>query len=96
MPDKAYRDSVPLTLFISAVSMVLGAFFISIVLLINLKHETLVNRQNGLVNQTYLRASNCFTAVPASDRTAEWVNICYDKAEKATGTKVERYGAEKH
>lgn len=92
MSDKAYRDSVPLVLFISAVSMVLAAFFIVIVLLINNRHELLQNRRNGLTTQTYIRASDCKISVPAEERTDKWIAGCYDKAEHSTGVKVERYG----
>lgn len=50
------------------------------------------NYQNGLINQTYNRATNCFTAHDPNQRTPELREWCYDIAEKATGTKIERYG----
>lgn len=92
MPDQRYRESVPVVLFISAVSMVLGVFAISIALQINNRHELLTNRENGLVNQYYNRATNCFAATSPTKRTPEYVKECYDQAEKATGVKAERYG----
>lgn len=53
---------------------------------------TLGNRNIGKVNQTYNRATNCFAATSPAKRTPEHVKECYDKAELATGTKVDRYG----
>lgn len=57
--------------------------------------ETRVNRTNGLTSQTYNRATGCFVAVPYAQRTDEYIHSCYDKAEKATGVKIERYGGSK-
>lgn len=87
-----YLRSVPTTLFISAVAMVLGAFAIVIMLLISNRHETLTNRANGLTNQAYARATNCFAATTPTKRTPEYVKECYDKAEAAAGVKIDRYG----
>lgn len=97
MSDQRYRDSVPVVLFVSAISMVLAAFFITIALLVNVRSETLQNRQNGLITQTYNRTTNCIvTEFDESKRnSAEFVNGCYDQAEQSTGAKVERYGAAK-
>lgn len=53
---------------------------------------TLGNRQVGKTNQTYIRATNCFAATSPAQRTPEYVAKCYDKAEKATGITIERYG----
>lgn len=53
--------------------------------------QTLTNRDNGLNSQTYNRATNCFLAVPAEERTDERIQFCYDQAEKATGKTIERY-----
>lgn len=95
MPDTKYRESVPVVLFITAISMVLGAFAISIALQINNRHELLVNRQNGLINQYYNRATNCFAATSPTKRTPEYVKECYAQAEKASGVDpniIERYG----
>lgn len=91
MPEK-YRDSIPTTLFIFACSMVLGAFSIVIFLQVNNRQELLVNRQNGLVNQAYNRATNCFAATSPTKRTPEYVKDCYNKAEAAAGVTIERYG----
>lgn len=91
MPDK-YRDSVPVILFMTAISMVLGAFTITIFLLISNRNETLQNRQNGLVSQTYNRATNCFAATSPTKRTPTYVKECYAKAEKATGVTIQHYG----
>lgn len=94
MSDQRYRDSVPTTLFIAATSMVLGAFFVTIFLLINVRNETLENRRNGLTNQTYVRATNCFAAHNPNQRTPELRETCYNLAEQATGAKIKRYGNE--
>lgn len=95
MPDKAFRESVPVTLFISAVSMVLAAFFITITLLLNVRHETLTNRKNGLITQTYNRTTNCIVTEfdETKRKSKDFVNSCYNQAEQSTGVKVERYGA---
>lgn len=58
----------------------------------NTTRQTERNRQQGLVGQTYNRATNCFLAVPAAQRTKEYIHYCYDEAEKATGKKVDRFG----
>lgn len=50
------------------------------------------NRQLGLVNQAYNRASNCFAATSPTKRTPDHVKECYRLAEEATGVKIERYG----
>jgi len=50
------------------------------------------NYQNGLINQTYNRATNCFAATTPTQRTAEYVKHCYDSAEAATGKQIDRYG----
>lgn len=50
------------------------------------------NYQAGLTNQTYNRATNCFLAVPVTERTPSYIKECYDEAETATGVKVKRYG----
>ena len=50
------------------------------------------NHTTGKTNQTYLRATNCFAATSPTKRTPDYVVECYDKAEEATGIKVERYG----
>lgn len=92
MSNPEHHDAVPIVLFITAISMVLGAFAITIGLLINTRKETLINRQNGLVNQTYVRATNCFASTTPTKRTPNHVKDCYDKAEQATGQKVDRYG----
>ena len=52
----------------------------------------LVNRQVGIVNQTYLKANACIVSVQPNIRTADYVKSCYDLAEQETGTTVERYG----
>lgn len=54
--------------------------------------QTERNRQQGLVGQTYNRATNCFLAVPADQRTDEYIDECYNLAEQATGTKVQHFG----
>lgn len=91
MTDK-YRSAVPTTLFIFSVAMILGAFTIVMYLQISIRSEVLQNRQNGLVSQTYNRATNCFAATSPTKRTPEYVKECYAKAEAATGATVERYG----
>ena len=56
------------------------------------RNQTERNRREALVGQTYNRATNCFQAIPAKERTTEYIQSCYDTAEKSTGVKVERYG----
>lgn len=90
MPER-YHESLRRLHIMIAVSMVLGALAILISLQLNNRQELLTNRHNGLVNQTYVRTTNCFLAVPADQRTAQWINSCYNRAEKSTGMKVERY-----
>lgn len=92
MSDQRYRDSVPVTLFICAVTMVLGAFVVCMMLLVSNRQETLENREVGKVNQTYTRATNCFAAHNPNERNDQLREACYEKAEKATGVKVDRYG----
>lgn len=72
---------------------IIGVGFMVVALMnINGTRQTERNRQQGLVGQTYTRATNCFQAVPAAQRTQEYIHSCYDRAEEATGKKVERYG----
>lgn len=49
------------------------------------------NHVKTLINQTYLRASNC-VAAGLPNVTPEYIEQCYDKAESATGQKIDRYG----
>jgi hypothetical protein len=53
---------------------------------------TLGNRAVGKVNQAYGRATNCFAATSPPKRTPEYVKQCYNKAEAATDTRIDRYG----
>lgn len=92
MPTDKQRDPIPLALFIFAISMVLGALTLVLFMQINNRKELLINRQNGLVNQGYNRATNCFAATTPTKRTPEYVKECYDKAEKAAGVTIDRYG----
>lgn len=50
------------------------------------------NYEATLRSQTYTRATNCFVAVPAAKRTAEYIKSCYEQAEKATGKVIDHYG----
>lgn len=54
--------------------------------------EVLTNRANGKVTQTYTRFIACVTSQAPTVRTHEYTQDCYNKAEAATGTKVEHYG----
>lgn len=83
--NKSLLRLIPYIL-ISLGFILVGSAFIST------RQQTERNRQQGLVGQTYNRATNCFLAVPVSQRTVEYIHSCYDRAEKATGKKVERFG----
>lgn len=90
--SEKYRDSIPTTLFIFAITMVLAALTLVLFMQINNRNDILINRQNGLVNQAYNRATNCFAATSPTKRTPEYVKECYTKAEAAAGVKIDRYG----
>lgn len=75
-------------LFLLVMFVIMGVLF-------NLSIKaTLKNRENGLVNQFYARATNCFAAVNPTQRTPEHVKWCYDEAQKATGYDGRRYTTE--
>lgn len=86
-----YSKRLKLEKYILMFIVAMGFFTIVFAQYSNIQ-ETKINRQNGLVSQTYNRATNCFQAVPVEVRTDEYISSCYDKAEEATGTKIERYG----
>lgn len=50
------------------------------------------NRDQTRVNQYYVIASNCFVAITPERRTPEYMRGCYDKAQRITGIKAERFG----
>lgn len=54
------------------------------------------NRSVALVNQTYQRATVCFLSVAPSKRTDQYIDKCYDQAEKETGQKVHRYTTDRN
>lgn len=56
------------------------------------RKQTEKNRLQSLRGQTYSISTNCFLAVPADNRTTNYIQECYDKAEKVTGFKIERFG----
>lgn len=76
----------------SNAALILLCFSLTMAGLAVLLYIQMGNREIGSVNQTYLRASNCFTAVPAANRTPDYITECYDKAEASTKKTVERYG----
>lgn len=43
-------------------------------------------------NNTYVRAITCIVSVVPGQRTPEYVQNCYDQAEKAHGYKIDHYG----
>lgn len=49
-------------------------------------------KERSSYGQTYVRALACMASVSPTRRTPDYVKDCYDKAEAATGQKVERFG----
>lgn len=46
----------------------------------------------GKENNSYMRSMNCIASVSPTERTPEYVQECYSKAEQANKVKLERYG----
>lgn len=81
--DKFFKLVAPVVL--------VGGFIVTAFVIIN--YFTInSNRKTSKTYQTYTRSTNCFLAIPAEKRTRAYIDMCYDKAEAATGVKVERYG----
>lgn len=87
-----YKNSLPMTLYLFSFIMILAIATILCVFLIDNRNQLLINRNNGLVNQTYTRTTTCITSVSPTLRTSEYVKSCYNLAEQSTGTKVQHYG----
>lgn len=77
---------------ISFASAVLAALIVLILMIQNEQNATLVNRQNGLVNQTYARIQVCILSVTPATRTNDYIKNCYVQAEQVTHQNVLRYG----
>lgn len=76
---------------LAAPVILVGGFIVTVFVILNY-FTVNNNRKTSKTYQTYTRSTNCFLAVPAEMRTLAYINKCYDKAEAATGVKVERYG----
>jgi hypothetical protein len=91
--NNQHRPSVfPFVMYVLATSMIFAAFALVLGLQIVLRHDILTNRQNGLVNQAYIRTVACMASVQPNARTPQYVKSCYAKAEATTGVKIEHYG----
>lgn len=52
------------------------------------------SRESGKTIRVYTIATNCFLAVPADQRTNDYIHRCYSNSESIVGTKVQHFGGE--
>lgn len=71
-----------------ALFVALGLFMVS------LYSATLTNRGVGKENQTYSRFTACALSFPATSRTQEQIDYCWEVVQRDTGVTVKRYDRE--
>jgi hypothetical protein len=50
------------------------------------------SRNEGLTSQAYNRVITCIISVEPNRRTQDYVKLCYETAERATGKDIEHFG----
>lgn len=86
MPYRTSTNSISILLIFIHLTL-LGGFVLLSWFLFNLQ-------QLGQENNSYLRTINCLQSVPVTERDAQYIKSCYDKADAKNGTKVDRFGTE--
>jgi ABC-type lipoprotein release transport system permease subunit len=85
MPNRRQDDLTISSLLLSLFVLTAVGFLIVFTTLMN-------NRQIGRENNTYLQTMVCIASVTPTERTASYVQGCYDKAEDANGNNITHFG----
>lgn len=70
---------------------VIGAFIIIIGGLGAIYYAALTNRHNDVMNNAYIRVTNCILSTPPNQRGKAQIDQCYDRVEADLGVQLQRY-----
>lgn len=56
--------------------------------------QAAASRESGKTIRVYVIATNCFLAVPADQRTNDYIRQCYNRSESIVGTTVQHFGGD--